>query len=371
MNRDGPTVAIAHDYLTQRGGAERVVLAMLEAFPQALLYTMLYDPDGTFPEFRHHRILTSPFDRFGFLRRNHRYAYPFLAPSVVLKQIPADVLIVSSSGWAHGFRTTGRSLVYCHSPARWLYQPEAYLGGPFWASPRGVLLRATSPALRRWDRWSARRADRYLANSHVVRDRIREVYSFDAAVLPAPHGVTAGADRAQDPVPALADWRDRGYHLVVSRLMPYKNVQAAIDAVDGTAESLVIVGRGPQEVVLRGRLPANVRLVGDLTDPQLRWVYAHARAIVAPSYEDYGLTPLEGATFGKPTLALRAGGYLDTVVDGTTGLYFEEPTAEAIRAAVVLARGREWDGAAILAHADGFSEGIFIERLRDEVARLL
>jgi glycosyltransferase involved in cell wall biosynthesis len=371
MSERGPTVAIAHDYLTQRGGAERVVLAMLEAFPDAILYTALYDPDGTYPEFRAHRIVTSPVDLFGFLRRNHRYAYPFLAPSVILKQIPADVLIVSSSGWAHGFRTTGRSLVYCHSPARWLYQPEHYLGGPAWASPQGIMLLATSPLLRRWDRWSARRADRYLANSRAVRDRIQEAYGIEADILPAPHGVAGGADRAQDPVPTLADWQEVGYHLVVSRLLPYKNVDAAVDAFRDTEERLVIVGRGPDEAELRHRLPANARLVEDLTDPQMRWVYSHAHAIVAPSYEDYGLTPLEGATFGKPTLALRAGGYLDTVVDGTTGLHFDEPTAAAIRAAVVESRERSWDTQAIMAHAAAFSEETFIERLRAEVARLV
>jgi len=365
-----PRVAIAHDYLTQRGGAERVVLSMLRAFPEAVLYTMLYDPEGTYPEFRHHRIVTSPVDRFGFLRHNHRYAYPVLAPTVSLKRIDADVLIVSSSGWAHGFRTSGRSIVYCHSPARWLYQPSAYLGGSPWRSPKGIGLMLTRPMLIRWDRWSARRAHRYFANSRIVRDRILDAYGMSATVLPAPHGVAGGDSGTLDPVPELAEWADDGFHLVVSRLLPYKNVDAAVEAFRGLPERLVVVGQGPLHDALAQSLPDNVRLVSDLTDAQLRWTYAAASAVVAPSFEDYGLTPLEGATFGKPTLALRAGGYLDTVLDGVTGHYFAEPTVAGIRAAVVATRGRSWDAEAIREHAARFAEDVFIERLRDEIDAL-
>ncbi len=375
MTRRQPVIAIAHDYVTQRGGAERVVLAMLRAFPDATLYTMLYDPEGTYPEFAGHKIVTSPVDRFGFLRRNHRYAFPFIAPSVSLKRIPADVLIVSSSGWAHGFRTTGLSLVYCHSPARWLYQPEKYLGGPMWSSARGVGLMLTRPVLVRWDRWSAHKAHRYLANSRDVQDRIQEAYGLTADVLPAPHGVTGHKQGVQEAVPALADWagsvREGGYHLIVSRLLPYKNVKVSIDAFRGLPEHLVIVGRGPQEEELLESMPPNVRLVSDLSDDQIRWVYAHAKAIIAPSFEDYGLTPLEGATFGKPTLALRAGGYLDTVIDGVTGLLFDEPTEEGIREVVTSTRDRHWNHAAIKAHAGRFTEDVFADGLRREVSRLL
>ena len=122
MNR--PQVAIAHDYLTQRGGAERVVLAMLRAFPGATVHTLLYDPEGTFPEFREAHVVTSPLNRLGPLRRDHRLALPLLAPSFSRLEIAADVVVCSSSGWSHGARVEGRKVVYCHTPARWLYQPD-------------------------------------------------------------------------------------------------------------------------------------------------------------------------------------------------------------------------------------------------------
>ena len=123
-----PRIAIAHDYLTQRGGAERVVLSMARAFPESPIYTTLYEPELTYPEFTDLDIRVSRLNAIGVLRRNHRLALPVLSLASSMINIDADIVVVSSSGWAHGFSTRGRKLVYCHSPARWLYQRETYLG---------------------------------------------------------------------------------------------------------------------------------------------------------------------------------------------------------------------------------------------------
>lgn len=384
-----PRVAIAHDYLTQRGGAERVVLAMHRAFPEATIHTTLYDPDGTFPEFRDAEVRTSPLDRVATLRRDHRAALPLLPWAVRRLPVDADVVIVSSSGWAHGVPTRGRKLVYCHAPARWLYQTEAYLGGPVNASLKGRVVGALRPWLTRWDRRAAATADRYVVNSTVVQARVHEAYGIDADVLPPPYGIDpAGVQRA---VPQLEDWSAGGYHLVVSRLLPYKNVDRAVEAFrllgsdggergegggrrggrGGRELRLVVVGHGPLEATLSESLPPNVRLVSGLDDDQLRWVYAHATALVAPSLEDFGLTPVEAAAFGRPTIALHAGGYLDTVDESVNGVFFDEPTAEHIARGVTVAAGRTWDSAAIRRHAEQFSEQTFHARLRAEVERLL
>jgi glycosyltransferase involved in cell wall biosynthesis len=363
-----PRVAIAHDYLTQRGGAERVVLAMHRAFPDAPIHTTLYDPQGTYPEFRDAQVITSPINRIAPLRRDHRAALPLLPYAVSRLRVDADVVIASSSGWAHGVPTSGRKLVYCHAPARWLYQTDAYLGGPASASARGKALLALSGWLRRWDRRAALSADRYVANSTVVRDRIAAAYGIEADVLPAPYGVDPLGEQAA--VEALADWAD-GYLLLVSRLLPYKNVDVALAAVRDLPERLVVVGSGPLETRLRAEAPANVRIVTGLSDAQLRWTYARAQALVAPSLEDYGLTPIEAAAFGVPTVALRAGGYLDTVDEAVNGHFFESPTAEDLRAALVAARGRSFDSSAVRAHAVRFSEPVFHERLRGHVEQVL
>jgi glycosyltransferase involved in cell wall biosynthesis len=364
-----PKIAIAHDYLTQRGGAERVVLTMLRAYPDATIHTTLYNPDTTFPEFRDARIVTTGLDRVSALRRNHRLALPFLAPAVNAHHIDADLVLMSSSGWSHGFATHGKRLVYCYSPARWLYQTDTYLGAPARSSATGWATLAMRPALKRWDRRMARRADRYLAISHVVQERIRTAYGIDADVVPAPHRGQPGAFR--EPVAELDDWRD-GFHLLVSRLLPYKNVGAVVEAFRAMPdERLVIVGKGPLEREIRSQLTPNIRLVSDLHDAQLQWVYYHSSTLIAPSIEDFGLTPLEAGTHGVPTLALRLGGYLDTVQEGLTGDFFDEPTSGAIAAAVLTHRGRSWDREAIRAHADLFTEERFTAALRMYVDDLL
>src|SRR3954466_7289268 len=187
--KDRPRVAIAHDYLTQRGGAERVVLALHRAFPDAVIHTTLYDPDGTYPEFRNARVVVSPLHRIRALRREHRAALPFLPYAVSRLPVDADIVVVSSSGWAHGVPATGRKLVYCHAPARWLYQADAYLGEDASGSAQAQALGMLGGWLRRWDRRAAASADLYLANSTVVRERIAAAYGIDAHVVAPPHGI--------------------------------------------------------------------------------------------------------------------------------------------------------------------------------------
>ncbi len=364
----GLRIALAHDYLTQRGGAERVVLSLLRAFPDAVIHTTLYDPDGTFPDFRDAHIVTSPLNRIGALRHDPRLALPLLAWASSRLRIDADVVVASSSGWAHAFPTDGRRLVYCHNPARWLYQSDEYLGEAGRLSPQRLALAPLRGPLRAWDRRAAHRADRYLGNSRVVVRRIAATYGIDAGLVPPPHSIDASGPR--QPVPALVDWQD-GYHLIVSRLQPYKNVDQALEAFRSLPdERLVVVGHGPLADQLRAQAPANTRLLSRLSDAQLRWTYAHAVALLAPSYEDFGLTPLEAAAFGRPTLALHAGGYLDTVDPSTSGAFFEAATPEAIAQSVRTWRTHRWDPAAIERHADDFSEARFIDRIRTEVAAL-
>lgn len=365
-----PKVAIAHDYLTQRGGAERVVLAMLRAFPDADLYTTVYNPETTFPEFKERRILTTGLNRLGLLRRDHRFGLPLYQRGIDASPvIDADVLLVSTTGFAHGFRTTGRKLLYCHSPARFLYLVDDYLGEGGRRSPIRIGLAALRPSLIRWDQRAARSADRYLANSTVVKERIKDVYDIDATVVPAPPAVSTGT--APTPLTALADWAD-GFHLVVSRLMPYKNVDKAIAAFRGMPdERLVIVGRGPIRDELRRDLPQNVRMFESISDGELAWCYTTARALIAPSFEDYGLTPLEAAAFGTPTLALHAGGYLDTVIDGLNGRFFGQSDPRSIRDTVCCTRDVSWDTEAIRRHANSFAEERFHQRLIREVSALI
>ncbi len=350
-------VAMTHDYLTQRGGAERVVLSLARAFPKAPLFTSLYEPEGTFPEFSSLDVRTLALNRISLLRRHHRAALPLLAPSFSRLRIEADIVICSSSGWAHGAHVDGRKIVYCYTPARWLYQSDRYLRG------RGAAVRATARALQspleRWDRRAAASADLYLGISTVVVERIRSLYGIEAELVPPPP--TLLPDGHVDGIEGL----EAGFVLCVSRLLPYKNVDAVVQAFATLpGERLVIVGRGPDEQSLRATAGSNVTLVGQVSDPQLRGLYSGCRALVAASHEDFGLTPLEAAGFGKPTAALRFGGFLDTVKEGETGLFFDEPTPTAVAQGIREILASAWDEQAIRAVAERFSEARFIERLR-------
>jgi glycosyltransferase involved in cell wall biosynthesis len=357
VSAGAPSVALVHDYLTQRGGAERVVLAMHRAFPEAPVYTSLYDADGTFPEFADVDVRPSALDRFGSLRRAHRRALPLLAPAFTALLVDADVVICSSSGWAHGVRTRGRKIVYCHAPARWLYESDRYLA----TTP--PVARATFAALRLplvwWDQHAARSADRYLANSTYTRKHVLDAYGIDAEVLFPPVAIDPTGPRQ-----AVAGVTP-GYFLCVSRLLAYKNVDAVVNAFALLPEErLVVVGTGPDAARVRALGGANVLWLPTVSDDELRWLYANSNGLIAASYEDLGLTPLEAAAFGTPTAALAYGGYLDTVMAGVTGVFFDAPEPASIAAGVVRLLGTPFDTTAAQRHARDFAETRFRTRLR-------
>lgn len=366
-------VALAHDYATQRGGAERVALLLADAFPGAPMYTTLYDRHGTFPEFDAIELRTSALDRASLLRRHHRVALPFLAPAVDRQRVDADVLLASSTGWAHGYRGARRTVVYCHAPARWLYQRDRYLGPAQGSAAhrarRGAAAAALgvlAPGLRRWDGAAARRADVYLANSTVTQRAIRAAYGIEAEVLPPPPAMLpAGEERT---VPGTGT----GFLLCVARLLPYKNVDVVIDAALATGRELVVVGDGPDRARLEARAArggrGRVHLLGRVDDATLRWLYRNASALVAASYEDYGLSPLEAGAFGRPSVVLRDGGYLDTVAEGVNGVFFDAPRSDLVAAAVETALARTWEDGVVTAHVAAFGRERFVRRLRAVVA---
>jgi glycosyltransferase involved in cell wall biosynthesis len=378
--RGAPSVAIVHDYLTQRGGAERVFLLLAQTLPDATLHTSLYDPAGTFPEFENLDIQTMPLNRFGVLRRQHRLALPVLAPSFSSLRVDADVVLCSSSGWSHGTRTKGRKVVYCYAPARWLYQGSRYLGQPpqhartatsrslrehadvLKRSARATALQLLGPSLRHWDQRAASSAHRYLTSSAVMADAIRATYGLEAEVLPPPPALSPEGHERE--VAGL----EPGYLLCIARLLPYKNVQKVTEAVGRTPGTrLAIVGEGPARADIEAAAGPNVQFLGQVDDATLRWLYRNSAALISASFEDYGLTPLEAASFGRPSVVLRSGGFLDTVVEGKTGVFFDAPTIEEIARAMDEASKHIWNQNELQAHAETFSANSFRKRIRDVV----
>ena len=353
-------VAVVHDYLTQRGGAERVALALWRAFPGARLLTSVYEAEATFRGFAEAEVETSWLQRVPAVRRDPRRALPLL-PGAFARMLvqDVDVVVASSSGFAHGVVTTAPKVVYCHNPARWLYQPQDYLDrqGPVVRTG----LRVLRPRLTAWDQQAARSADRYLANSSVVRDRVRERYGVDAKVLPPP--VTIDADGPQVASPGV----EPGYFLAVGRARGYKNIEAVCQAFAAMPDlRLVVVGGLPA-----GDWPANLHGVVGVSDDELRWLYAHAQALVSVAREDFGLTPVEANAFGTPALVLRAGGFLDSMVEGETGWFVEGEEPDDVVRAVRRLLAEPLDPVVVRAHAARYAPEAFAAAVRHEVDELL
>lgn len=343
-------VALVHDYLNQRGGAERVALELARMWPEAPLYTSLYRPGSTFPEFGEHDIRTSFLQRApvdsGF--RNLFPLYPAAFRS--LGPIDADVVVASSSAWAHMARVRegGRMVVYCHNPARWLYG-AAYLG----AASRQ---RAIAPLLRRFrkrDHAAAHRADVYVANSHTTRARIKATYGIDAEVIPPPVDVGRFVPRP------------RGERLlVVSRLLPYKRVDLVVDAATQAGIGLDVVGVGPSLEELQRRAGPTVAFHGRADDGAVTELMEGCRAFCLPGTEDFGITPVEAMAAGKPVIAFGAGGALETVIDGFTGVFFDEQDAGAICSAIERCDALDTSPEEIARTAQRFSPEVFGHFLR-------
>ncbi len=339
-----------HDYLNQRGGAERVVLEMASIWPQAPIYTSLYRPDSTFPRFRSLAVHTSYIDRLPVDRR-FRMLFP-LYPTAFgsLGTLDADLVISSSSGWAHAIRTSDRAfhVVYCHTPARWLYGGE-YMG----ASPGQRLLVQLGRVLAGWDRRAARSADLYIANSELVRRRIMACYGRHAPVVYPPVDVerfraTVRGDRL----------------LVVSRLLPYKRVDVVVDAATSAGIGLDVVGEGPALAELRDRAGSTVRFHGRLSDAEVRALFQSCRAFCLPGCEDFGIAPVEANAAGKPVVAFACGGAMETIEEGVNGTFFSEHSREAVLDALRRCDAIESSPELIARRACRFSREAFRDRLR-------
>jgi glycosyltransferase involved in cell wall biosynthesis len=352
--RELPTdVVLVHDYLNQRGGAERTVLELAAIFPNAPLYTSLYRRESTFPEFAPLDVRTTFLDKLPVDRRFRALFALYPAAFRSLGPLDADLVISSSSGWAHFVRTSPRAFhaVYCYNPARWLY-------GEYMEGAAGQ--RALAPfadVFRRMDRRAAQRPDLYIAISNIVRDRIRRHYGRDAPVVYPPVDVERFT-----PSP-------RGERLlVVSRLLPYKRVDLVVEAATRARIGLDVVGSGPALEDLRRRAGPTVRFLGRLPDAEITELYERCSAFCLPGVEDFGITPVEANAAGKPVVAFARGGALETIEEGVSGVFFREQTPAALLEAL---RGCDEIDATperIAQDAQRFSSATFRTRLTSVLA---
>ncbi len=348
------SVVIAHDYLNQRGGAERVVLEMAEMWPTAPIYTSLYRAQSTFPEFREHDIRCSFLDRLPVDRRFRTLLPLYPLAFSRFGELDADVVVSSSSGWAHMVRTTPASFhaVYCYTPARWLWGDE-YLGA---STLKQAAFRPVRNRLRRVDQASAGRADLYIAISQSIRARIRATYGIDAPVVSPPVSVERFTPRP------------RGERLlVVSRLLGYKRVDLVVAAATRLGIGLDVVGLGPALAGLRAAAGPTVAFHGNLPDAEVTRLMESCRALCFPGSEDFGITPVEAQAAGKPVVAFAGGGALETVTEGFSGAFFAQATADGLIDALRRSDRIDTTPEEIARSAQRFAPAAFRARLTAEI----
>lgn len=338
VSRDGEPVSevvLAHDYLVQLGGAERVVAQWSESFDARTVVTLAYHPSSTFDEFRTLDVQATIPRSLSMQVERMLPALPSIAAHTTVSG--GDVALVSSSGWAHRFHFEIPHVVYVHSPARWLYAAADYRMRL--NAVRRAGLTVSTPLLRHGDVEAMRRAGAIVANSIVTRDRIRAAYGVDSVIVNPP--VEPVATEAQRPEHELPD----GFAVVVARDRGYKNVPLAVAAARIAGLPIVVVGAGSESV----DDPAQgVHGVGRLTDAELCWVYRAATVVIGAGREDFGLTVVEAALEGTPAATIASGGYLETVRRGVSGYHAESPTPADLAIAIIAAReldpaaSREW-----------------------------
>ena len=358
MKNGKPRVAIVHDWLVTYAGADRVVDCMHHVFPDAPIYTLVYDKDHMPAWFRDYEIHTTYIQKIPFATKIYRSLLPLMPKAFeALDLSEYDMVISSSSSCSKGVitRPDAVHICYCHTPIRYVW--DFYYT---YRSNANALVRAVMPGqmhkLRQWDKCAADRVDYFVANSHYIAKRIKKYYRRDSDVIyPCVH-------INEDPFVPRED-----FYLVVGRFTWYKRIDLAVAACTKLNRPLVVIGSGGEGEHLKAIAGPTVRFLGGgLSDEEVRGYYLRAKAFLFPGEEDFGITPVEAQSAGTPVLAYGKGGVCETVLDGKTGLFFDEQTVDSLADCIQRfeAQGVSCSAQEIRAHSRRFSEQRFEAELR-------
>jgi glycosyltransferase involved in cell wall biosynthesis len=350
-------VALVHDYLNQAGGAENVAAVFCSMFPNAPLFTSVFDP-AAMPRFWSEiDVRTTFMQRLSpklWAAKRLLPLYPTAFESIDLRGY--DLVLSSCSTFSKGVITSPDTLhvSYCHNTTRALWMYHEYVAH----ENLGALQRAVLPAivgrLRQWDYAAAQRPDYFIANSKTTQRRIQKYYRRESVVIEPPIRVLEFQNQGATPEP---------YFLVISRLQSYKRIDLAIHAANNLGVPLLIAGRGPDESRLRAIAGPTVRFVGRVSDEERVRLLQRCSALVVPGREDFGLTALEAQAAGRPVIALAAGGSLETVLPGVTGEFFSHQSVEALEAVIRQFDAHSFTAADCVAQASRFDVEVFRKRL--------
>jgi glycosyltransferase involved in cell wall biosynthesis len=354
-------VVLVHDYLLVARGAERVFAVMADMFKKAPILTLLYDERGTGGRFAGRTVTTSGLQRLGVSQDGFRTLLPLYPFAVERLHVPdCEVVLSSSSAFAHGVHKPAAAVhvCYCHAPFRYAwYEQERALGEV--AAPLRPALRLALARMRRWDRTAAARVDSYIANSRLTAERIRRYYGRDSTIIHPPVETHRFAPRS--PEEKL---------LLVSELVRHKRPAVALQAARLAGVPIRVAGSGPDFDSLRAAYP-EAEFLGRVGDSELAELYASARAVIVPSMEEFGITAVEAQAAGRPVVAADAGGALETVIDGETGVFAHLDDARSFARAIERVQEIGFDPARAVANASRFSVRAFESALRGHVGAVL
>jgi glycosyltransferase involved in cell wall biosynthesis len=357
--KDFLKIAIVHDWLNQIGGAEGVLEALVEIFPQAPVYTSMYCPEAMPAAYDQWDIHTTWMDRLPGIHRHHQpylLFYPLAFGGLDLGDY--DLIISNKSAFCFGVRTSSktRHVCYCLTPTRFVWDFETYVAREQVGGMARRLVRPFLGWLRQWERAAAARADAFVAISNEVQERIRHLYDRESVIIYPPV-----ATERFVPVPG---GNHDGYFLIVSRLVPYKRIDLAVRAFTELGLPLWIGGSGRDGTRLQAMAGPNVRFLGHVPDEEMGRLMARCRAFVFPGLEDFGIAPVQAMAAGRPVIAYAGGGALDYVVEEVTGTFFHEQTSESLADAIHRFDESAFDPAAIRAHAQRFDARVFKSRIK-------
>lgn len=351
-------IALVHDYLTQLGGGEKVLSALCETFPEAPIYTLIYDEKATNGVFKNREIHTSFLQKIPGAKKFSR-GLIWLMPLAVEQFDLSDFNLVISVSHSYGkgviTRPGTKHVCYCLTPTRYLWHDP---GLPFRFVSQPLLT-----YLRAWDFQAAQRPDHFIADSETVKRRIKKYYNRDSEVIYPP----VETDRFQ-----ISDG-PKDYFLIVGRPVPYKRFDLAIEAFGRLPnEKLLVIGDWPlySRLKLKNTKAENIKFIGRVSEDELPNYYANCKALIFPQEEDFGIVPVEAMASGRPVIAYRKGGALETVIEGKTGLFFNEQTMESLIEAVKNFDEGRFDPERIRRHAEKFDSSVFKTKISESISRL-
>jgi glycosyltransferase involved in cell wall biosynthesis len=349
-------IALVHDYFVQMGGAERVAEAIHDSFPSAPIYTTVALPQSLPKRLRAADIRTSALQHLPSMDSKFRHyfmLYPFAVENFDLSSY--DLIFSSSSGYAKGVRKRRNAIhvCYCYTPMRWVWRYDDYVARERFGKGIRRLLPLFLWGLRKWDLRASRQPNYYITSSHLVAQRIRKTYGREAFVIPPPIDVNR--------FHMSNDIED--YYLVLSRLMPYKRIDLAIEACKRMNRRLIIIGDGPDRKRLEKLADDRIEFLGRQPDQIVNYYAARCRALIFPGEEDFGMAPLEANAAGRPVIAFRGGGAVETIEEGKTGVFFDQPDSHSLSTAIEKFEGMVWSQILLRRHAEKFDRNVFAFRV--------